>query len=182
MFDEHDNTPNRGKPQDDDALSGLDEYLREGCETAHADVAKWNAKLDDWHARNGKKPIPLKAFEQHPAAPMLAGIFVRSGIIDEAGALQGAANALSASNSDLRKSISFLQQFAAQLLDSAELTAEPATSLVKARFYGLSATIAGLLLELRSTASKEICGLPVENIPGCILARTADVREGGDDE
>jgi len=168
--------------QGEDGLAGLHEYLRERSESARADVAEWNARVDLWRSRHGDKPIPPKAFEQHPAAEILASMFIQAGIVDEAGALQGVANLLSASNEDLRRSIPFLQQCAAQLLDSAGLTADPASSLVKARFYGLSATVAGLLLELRTITSEEICGLPVENIPGCIVARTADVVEGGDDE
>lgn len=168
--------------QGEDGLAGLHEYLRERSESARAKVAAWNQRVELWRSRHGDKPLPIKAFEQHPAADMIAGIFEQAGIVDRAGALQGVANVLSASNEDLRKSIPFLQQSAAQLLDSADLTANPASSLVKARFYGLSATVAGLLLELRTTTSDEICGLPVENIPDCILARTADVREGGDNE
>lgn len=181
MSIDSDNTP-AFDGQEEDALAGLHDYLRQRAESARSEVVKWNAVVDEWRVHHGRAPIPIKAFEKHPAAAMLANIFQDSGIVEEAGALQGAAMALCATNGELRSAIPYLEQLAAQFLDSADQTSDPVKSLLKARFYGLLVNAVGLLLELRTTTSKEIFGLPVANIPGCILARTADVREGSGDE
>ncbi|MCL6251118.1 hypothetical protein M3P36_08695 [Altererythrobacter sp. KTW20L] len=166
--------------QGEDDLSGLHEYLRERGESARAEVARWNALIEAWRNKHGDKPLQRKAFEKHPAAEMLASIFEQSKIVEHEGALHLAAFALAASNEGLRECIDAMPQFAAQLFDVAHLSADPAASYAKGRTWGLMAQVCGLLLELRTATSEQIHGLPVADIPGCILARTADVRESGD--
>jgi hypothetical protein len=164
--------------QGDEELTGLHEYVRERGESARLEVAKWNAQVELWRSRYGDEPIPEKVFEQHPAARMIAGVFEQSGIVTGYQAVALAAHLLIGSNEDLREMVAKAPNVAAQLLDLADLSANPAVSYSRALLYGQMATASGLLLDLRTTTNDEICGLPVENIPGCILVRTADVQEG----
>lgn len=163
--------------QDEYDLEGLYEYLREPAEKARADVEAWNALVKGW----GDKPLPPKAFEQHPAANMIAGVFEQVGIDREA-ALELTAMALGGSNQELRDQVEKTPQAVADLLDVADLSADPAT--IYTRVFCLSRMVEAcrLLLLLRTSTPKDLAGLPVENVPSCILVRTADVREGGDDE
>ncbi|BBC73370.1 conserved hypothetical protein [Altererythrobacter sp. B11] len=180
-FDGQDSSENTGETQEDtDGVAGLHAYIRERGKSARDDVAKWNARVEAWRNKHGDKFIPRKAFVDHPAAEMLAGIFEQSNIVEHEGALELASRVLSVSNDGLRRTAEDLPQYVAQLLDVAHLSGDPAASYVKARLWGLMGQVCGLLLELRTTTSEEIHGLPVENIPACILARTADVRESGD--
>lgn len=181
QFDSSENSENDAPAQDEaEALAGLYAHIRASGEAARDKVAKWNGRVEKWRARNGDEFIPRKVFEQHPAAEMLAGIFEQSNIVEREGALELASRVLSVSNDGLRSTSELSAQFAAQMFDIAHQTENPAASYCKARLWGVMGQVCGLLLELRTTTSEEIHGLPVADIPGCILARTADVRESGD--
>lgn len=163
-------------------LEGLHEDLQERGESARATVAVWNKRVELWRLRHGDKPIPAKAFKDHPAADMIAGMLEQSGLFTDEGAVDAGSALLVCSNKELRQVKADALQSAAQLFDVAHLAADPALNYAKARMFCHGARVAGRLLEWRTITSEEICDLPVENISICILARTADVREGGDNE
>jgi len=160
-------------------LSEFHEYVRERSETARAEVSDWNARVEKWRDLYGDKPLPPSAWEKHPAAAMLAGIFEHSGLVDHKGALSLAVKLLPGSNYELRRMEIEVPQHVAQLLDYAPHRSNPEKSTAEALMLGRMGIVAGLLVEWRTT--EDVCGLPANNVPTCILARTADVREGGDD-
>ncbi len=168
--------------QGEDGLSGLHEHLREGGESARAKVAVWNKRVELWRSRYGEKPIPAEVFKDHPAADMIVNMLRQSSLFEDEKIEEAAAGVLSLSNASIRRMYLDCRRYSAVALDSVDFSADQLLAYERGSRFAFMAQVSGLLLELRTTTSEEICGLPVENIPGCILARTADVREGGDDE
>ncbi|MEL7831519.1 hypothetical protein AAG604_03180, partial [Citromicrobium bathyomarinum] len=72
QFDKQDGIENVEQGQEEaEALADLCALIRERRETALADVSAWNRRVETWRAKHGPKPIPVKAFEEHPASDML---------------------------------------------------------------------------------------------------------------
>lgn len=170
------NTGTAPEMQGDPDLSGLHEYVRERGESARLDVANWNARVELWRSRYGDKEIPEKMFEQHPAAEM-----IRQWLLpDELGSEFAdfwAAKILSLSNSTARTESEGCKRFAAVRLDTIDKSDDQMAAFQGAELCNVVSAALDTLLLLRTTTAEDLAGLPIEKIPGCILVRTADVRE-----
>jgi len=183
QFDNQDNTKYAEEGQEEaEALADLRDHIRERCETAQADVAAWNRRVETWRAKHGPKPIPVKAFDEHPASDMLLHLALGEDCdwIDES-AMQGlVSKALASSNRDLRRSIPFMKRATAAMFETATHAANPAGMIARAVFNSGTTNMVRMLIELRTAT--DFCGLEPDKVAGCILVRTVDVQEGeGDD-
>ncbi|MXP09604.1 hypothetical protein [Pseudoblastomonas halimionae] len=183
QFDKQDDTKNADQAQEEaEVLADLSALIRERYETALADVSAWNHRVEVWRAKHGPKPIPVKAFKEHPASDMLLLLALGEDCdwIDESAMRGLVSKALASSNRDLRRSIPFMKRATAAMFETATRAANPAGMMARAVFNCGITNMLGMLIELRTAT--DFYGLEPDKVAGCILVRTADVQEGeGDD-
>lgn len=182
QFDNKNNTlqGDETQPTVDFDLAELRDLIRLGCDAACVDVGKWEARVDKWRAKHGDKPIPVKAFEQHPAADMLLQFLAGEECdwIDHVAVGKTVCEALASSTQDLRKGIAFMERTTAAMFESAAHANDPVSLMAGAVMGSRIANMIKMLIELRT--STDFYGLKPDKVAGCIRVRTTDVQEGGD--